>query len=211
MLDRAAWARYDRVEILRQVASLTDVIPDDVLLTRYARGDAPAAAELARRYGGRLISLATRMLSDRVEAEDVAQEAMLRLWRIAGDWEPGQAQVSTWLYRVASNLCTDRLRKRRHARVGLDGMEEPPDPSPSPAEALQEAARDAALQEALNALPVRQKQAVILRHIEGCTNPEIAEVMDISVEAVESLTARGKRALAQALAGRRAELGFDDE
>ena len=76
--------------------------------------------------------------------------------------------------------------------------------------AVLEAARAVALETALSALPERQRQAVILRHIEGLTNPEIAAVMDIGVEAVESLTARGKRALAALLAGRRAELGYED-
>ncbi|WP_425394226.1 RNA polymerase sigma factor [Aestuariivita boseongensis] len=197
--------------MLRQVAPLTQMMSDDALLARYAAGDAAAASELARRHGGRLIALAWRMLNDRAEAEDVAQEAMLRLWRIAPDWESGRAQVSTWLYRVVSNLCADRLRKRRYARVGLDGIADPADPAPSADQRMQDATRDRALQEALAELPDRQRQAVILRHLEGCTNPEIAAVMEISVEAVESLTARGKRALAQALAGRRAELGFDHE
>ncbi|MFY9211215.1 MAG: RNA polymerase sigma factor [Aestuariivita sp.] len=196
--------------MFRQVAPLTDLTPDEVLLARYADGEARAASELAERHGGRILSLAWRMLNDRAEAEDVAQEAMLRLWRIAPEWETGQAQVSTWLYRVASNLCTDRLRKRRHGQVGLDGIAEPADSAPSAADRMQQAAREAALTEALAQLPERQRQAVILRHIEGLTNPEIAGVMDIGIEAVESLTARGKRALAAALAGRRAELGFED-
>ncbi len=185
--------------------------PDEALLARYAQGDNAAAAELARRHGGRLIGFAARLLGDRTEAEDVAQEAMLRLWRVAPDWKSGQAQVSTWLYTVTRNLCTDRLRKRRHAKVGLDDVAEPPDPAPSAEDGLQSAARAAALQDALDALPERQKQAVILRHIEGLSNPEIGAVMDIGVEAVESLTARGKRALSRILAGRRAELGFDYE
>lgn len=196
--------------MFRQVAPLTDLTPDEVLLARYADGEARAASELAERHGGRILSLAWRMLNDRAESEDVAQEAMLRLWRIAPEWETGQAQVSTWLYRVASNLCTDRLRKRRHGQVGLDGIAEPADSAPSAADRMQQAAREAALTEALAQLPERQRQAVILRHIEGLTNPEIAGVMDIGIEAVESLTARGKRALAAALAGRRAELGFED-
>lgn len=195
--------------LVRQVAPLRDVIPDDVLLARYADGDTGAAGELAARHGPRLIGLAWRMLNDRAEAEDVAQETLLRLWRQAADWESGRAQLSTWLYRVASNLCTDRLRTRRRTDVGLEAVAEPVDPTPSALDRMQDAARDAALQEALGNLPERQRQAVVLRHIEGCTNPEIAAVMDISVEAVESLTARGKRALAASLAGKRAELGFD--
>ena len=117
--------------------------------------------------------------------------------------------LSTWLYRVTANLCTDRLRRRRS--VGLDAVDEPPDPTPGPAAAMQEASRTQALSDALAQLPERQAQAVTLRHLEGLSNPEIAAVMGISAEAVESLTARGKRALAAILAGRRAELGYDDD
>jgi RNA polymerase sigma-70 factor (ECF subfamily) len=71
--------------------------------------------------------------------------------------------------------------------------------------------RAAALDAALADLPERQRQAVVLRHLEGLSNPEIAAVMDVGVEAVESLTARGKRALTARLAGRRADLGYEDE
>ena len=76
---------------------------------------------------------------------------------------------------------------------------------------MQTAARNEALRAALMTLPDRQRDAVALRHIEGKTNPEIAEILEISVEAVESLTARGKRTLAKALAGRKEELGFTDD
>jgi len=134
---------------------------------------------------------------------------MLRLWKVAPDWRQGEAKVTTWLYRVVSNLCTDRLRKKRG--VALEAVPEPEDDRPSATDAMIEAERAAALQQALATLPERQRQAVVLRHIEGATNPEIARILEISVEAVESLTARGKRALAAALAGRRAELGYQDD
>jgi RNA polymerase sigma factor (sigma-70 family) len=148
---------------------------------------------------------------DRAEAEDVAQEAMLRLWRIAPEWRSGEAKVSTWLYRVVTNLCTDRLRgKKRRRAVGLEDAPDVADGGRSVESVLVENDRMAALNAALETLPDRQRQAVVLRHIEGLSNPEIAEVMDIGVEAVESLTARGKRALATAMAGRRAELGYEE-
>lgn len=187
--------------------------PDEALLIRYANGDRAAARALTVRLTPRVLSLAQRMLGDLAEAEDVAQEAMLRLWKIAPEWRTGEAQVSTWLYRVAMNLSTDRLRRRRS--TGLDeafgeGVE-PPDETPGVDDRLREAERASALQTALADLPERQRQAVVLRHLEGLSNPEIAAVMEIGVEAVESLTARGKRALAALLSGRRAELGLSDD
>ncbi len=181
-------------------------VPDETLLVLYANGDAAAARVLTLRLTPRLLSFAARMLGDRAEAEDVTQEAMLRLWRVAAEWRRGEAQVSTWLYRVASNLCTDRLRRRRG--VALDQIAEPEDDRPDADEGLMEADRARALEEALALLPERQRQAVVLRHLEGLSNPEIAAVMEVGVEAVESLLARGKRMLAARLATRREELGY---
>ncbi|SHE36629.1 RNA polymerase, sigma subunit, ECF family [Loktanella atrilutea] len=188
-----------------------DAMPDAALLVAYANGDPEAARLLAARVLPRVLGQATRMLQDRAEAEDVAQEAMLRLWRIAPDWRQGEAQVTTWLFRVVANLCTDRLRRRKRTGVGLDQIAEPVDQTPGAAAGLQTAARLRALSDALAELPERQAQAVALRHLEGLSNPEIAVIMDISPRAVESLTARGKRALAAILAGRRDALGYDDD
>jgi RNA polymerase sigma-70 factor (ECF subfamily) len=191
--------------------SATDT-PDEALLVLYANGDPAAARDLAARHLPRVLGYATRLLGgDRAEAEDVAQEAMLRLWRIAPDWRAGEAKVSTWLYRVVTNLCTDRLRHRTRRRaVGLEDAPDIADTAQSVEAAMVKRERMAALNAALGSLPERQRQAVVLRHIEGLSNPEIAQVMDIGVEAVESLTARGKRALAALMAGQRAELGFEE-
>ncbi|MBK1635869.1 RNA polymerase sigma factor [Rhodovulum adriaticum] len=182
---------------------------DEDLLAAYGQGDARAARILTLRLTPRVLSFAARLLGDAAEAEDVAQEAMLRLWRMAPDWRTGEAKVSTWLFRVASNLCTDRLRRRRSQ--GLDSVPEPEDDTPGAEARLLTEARARALQEALDGLPERQRQAVILRHLEGLANPEIAEIMEISTEAVESLTARGKRALKAGLTARRGELGLHDD
>lgn len=180
-----------------------------VLLQRYAAGDAVAARLLATALTPRLYGHALRVLGDAAEAEDVAQDAMLRLWRVAPEWRSGEAKVSTWMYRVVANLCTDRLRKRRS--TGLDEIEEPADPSAGVEQQMQDAARADALQQALDRLPDRQRQAVVLRHIDGLANPEIAVILETGIEAVESLTARGKRALTQALAGQRDALGYDND
>ncbi len=180
---------------------------DEALLVAFANGDEVAAKELTTRFLPRVLAQAIRMLSDAGEAEDVAQEAMMRLWKIAPDWRQGEAQVTTWLYRVVANLCTDRLRKRRGG-VGLDDIAEPPDPTPGVEAQMLHRSRLTALTDALAQLPERQAQAVSLRHLEGLGNPEIAQIMGISVRSVESLTARGKRALAELMAGRETELGF---
>ena len=186
-----------------------DDIADDALLLLYANGDGAAARILTVRLTPRVMAHAYRLLGDRAEAEDVAQEAMMRLWKIAAEWRQGEAKVTTWLYRVVANLCTDRFRKGRN--VALDSIPEPDDGQASVVQNMQDKVRADALQDALNGLPERQREAVVLRHIEGLANPEIALIMDIGVEAVESLTARGKRSLAAALAGRRDELGYSDE
>lgn len=186
-------------------------LASEALMVLYAHGDPDAARLLAQRLLPRSIGYAARLLADRTEAEDVAQEALLRLWRAAPDWRQGDAKVSTWVYRVVTNLCTDRLRTRqRRPTDALDGAGDPEDGARGVVATLIEADRMAALNAALASLPDRQREAVVLRHIEGLTNPEIAEVLQIGVEAVESLTARGKRALTLALAGHRQALGYEE-
>lgn len=184
-------------------------VPDEALLRAYAQGDIGAARVLTARVLPRVLAQAKRMLSDQAEAEDVSQDALMRLWKIAPDWRQDEAQITTWLYRVTANLCTDRLRKRRN--VPLDDLTEPADTTCSVPRQIQDKARFLALSNALAKMPERQAKAVSLRHLEGLSNPEIATVMDISLRSVESLTARGKLALANILLGRKAELGYDDE
>ena len=181
-------------------------ISDDALLVLYANGDTAAARALTFRMTPMAFSLAARLLNDKAEAEDVAQEAMLRLWKVAPDWRQGEAKVTTWFYRVVSNLCMDRLRKRRG--LGLDEIAEPQDETPGVVARMHETDRAQALSTALDALPERQRTAVVLRHIEGMSNPDIADVLSVSVEAVESLVSRGKRSLKAILLKRKDELGL---
>jgi RNA polymerase sigma-70 factor (ECF subfamily) len=181
---------------------------DDRLLAAYAAGDPDAPRVMADRFTAPAFRVALRMLGDRAEAEDVTQEAMIRLFRAAPGWQPGGARVTSWLYRVTANLCLDRLRRQR--AIPLDQAPDLPDGRASAEARLTDQARSDALQRALADLPERQRLAVVLRHLEGLANPEIAAILGVGVEAVESLTARGKRALAQALAGRKAALGYED-
>lgn len=181
------------------------------LLNAASAGDRAAAAMLSRDLGGRAFAQAYRMLGNRAEAEDVAQDALLKLWRFAHKWEDAGAKPSSWLYRVVANLCIDRMRRDRSVSLENEDTPEPEDPTPGAEARLVDAARQKALHAALATLPDRQRHAVVLRHIEGLANPEIADLLNISVEAVESLTARGKRALAAILAGCKSELGFEDD
>lgn len=183
--------------------------PDEALLALFANGERMAAKALTLRLTPRIYRQALRILGDQAEAEDVVQEAMLRLWKVAPDWRQDEAKVSTWLYQVVANLCTDRLRKRKPSDA-LDEVNEPEDGAGSVEEKIQDRSRATALNDALEELPERQRQAVIMRHLEEFTNPQIAEVMGVGVEAVESLVARGKRALSGILAKRKKELGYDD-
>ncbi|MGJ8610457.1 MAG: sigma-70 family RNA polymerase sigma factor [Octadecabacter sp.] len=188
----------------------TNVPSDADLLAAFVGGDRSAALELTQRLTPRVMGQAFRMLGNRAEAEDVAQDAMMRLWKIAPDWDADRAQVTTWLYRVVANLCTDILRKSGRG-VALDAIEEPADPANSAAQDLQNTARSQALHAALADMPERQAQAVALRHLEELGNPEIAAIMETNVRTVESLIARGKRALIAKLSGRKEELGYDDD
>ncbi len=186
------------------------VVSDETLLVLYANGDAEASRLLTTRLAPRIFGYALRLLADRAEAEDVTQETMLRLWQQAPKWRSGEAQVSTWAYRVVTNLCTDLRRARmRRPAVTLDDAPEVADGTKSALARIIEGDRMTALQTALSQLPDRQRQAVVLRHIEGMTNPQIGQIMEIRVEAVESLTARGKRTLAALLAGQQQEIGYD--
>jgi RNA polymerase sigma-70 factor (ECF subfamily) len=179
---------------------------DETLMRRYAGGDRAAARALTLRHAPRVLALARRMLGDAAEAEDVAQEAMLRLWRVAPDWRAGEAAPATWLHRVAGNLCIDRLRRRRPV---VAEAPETADPAPGAEAGLIAGDRARALEAALAGLPERQRLAVVLRHFEERPNPEIAAILDTTVEAVESLLTRARRTLAERLLPQAETLGFD--
>ena len=179
---------------------------DEELLAAYSRGSTAAAREIMDRHATGVLRLAAGMLGNRADAEDVTQEVMLRLWKIAPDWRAGRAKVSTWLWRVTVNLCMDRLRRAGRTRPAPDA--DPVDDGPAPAERLMEEERVKALYRGLAELPERQRTAVVLRHMEGMSNPDIAETLETSVEAVESLLTRGMRELRLRLGPRRDELGW---
>ena len=182
----------------KEAGLVASVDPDEDLVRRVGQGDPAAAQALVARKLPRVLALAQRMLGDPVEAEDVAQEAMLRAWRQAPKWTPGAAKFDTWLHRVALNLCYDRLRRRRE--IATDTPPEQVDTGPAPDAGLIGADLSRRVEAALAALPPRQREAIVLCHHQGLGNIEAAGLMAISVEALESLLSRGRRALKASLA-----------
>jgi RNA polymerase sigma-70 factor (ECF subfamily) len=172
--------------------------PDEELVRRVGQGDPAAIQAMVARKLPRMLALAHRMLNDAAEAEDVAQEAMLRAWKQAPRWVAGQARFDTWLHRVGLNLCYDRLRRRRE--VPTETPPEQIDAGPAPDRGLLAADVGVRVDAALARLPDRQREAIVLCHYQELTNIEAAGLMQVSVEALESLLSRGRRALRQALA-----------
>lgn len=177
---------------------------DDRLIRRVATGDTTAWPLLVERHLAAIVAHAWYFLHDSAEAEDVAQESFVRLMAKSRDWAPGGPKLRTWLYRVASNLCIDRQRARR--TVSLDAMEE------SGPRLVDDRMPDGDLdhrrlvRRALDRLPEKQRLAMILIYYQGFTNREAAELMESSVEAVESLLARARRTLRRELDSERPDL-----
>lgn len=169
---------------------------DEALMARVARGDERAFQVLARRHLPAMLGLARRILRNAAEAEDVAQEALLRVWTHAPRWQP-LALFRTWLTRVVVNLCLDR--KRRAPWVELEAAGDIVDPSPGATEKAEAGERERMVAGAIDKLPARQRSAIMLTYGEGMSNAEVAEILDTSVSAVETLLVRGKQNLRRAL------------
>jgi len=175
--------------------SLTeDKLDDHILMEATSEGKEEAFSLLVGRHLRSMTSVAQRMLGNAAEADEVAQEVFLRLWQQAPHWDPeGEASVKTWLSRVTTNLCLDMLRRRRH--VSLEDIDEPEDPAKGPLDALRKDSQRQLVQQCLLFLPDRQRAAIILSYFEDMRDQEIADVMGVSVGAVESLLVRGRKAL----------------
>lgn len=165
---------------------------DAILLARTSAGDEVAFRTLAGRHGGRVIAIARRLLGDAHEAEDVAQEALVRLWQRSGELHVPDGGLGAWLYRVAANLSLDRLRRRRDGDPSaLEQLTVPAGQQREMAET--ELARR--VNHALEEIPERQRLALVLFHYEGMSMKETAEVMETTPDAIESLLGRGRRQL----------------
>jgi RNA polymerase sigma-70 factor, ECF subfamily len=171
--------------------------PDEHLMTLVAQGNHTACRMLVEKHLARIVAFAARTTGDRAAAEDIAQEVFTRLWIHAARWRPGPARVTTWLHRVALNLCLDHSARRR--AESLDDVPEPLDSTHDAARVAQQRDLQRHVAGALATLPAAQRAAITLCHYQGFRNIEAAEVLDVSVEALESLLARGRRALRERL------------
>ncbi len=172
---------------------------DTELVSLVAKGSESAFKELLDRHQGAVYQLAHRFLSDPNEAEDIAQETFLRLYRAADRYKP-QASLRTYLFRIAKNLCIDFIRKKRP-----EPMEHLPETmdQDSPLDQLERAQTMQVILDAIDALPENQRMAILLRHNSGLRYLEIADVMELTVSAVESLLVRARKTLRQRLASAR--------
>jgi RNA polymerase sigma-70 factor, ECF subfamily len=163
------------------------------LLAASAAGDQAAFRKLVALHLSIAVSIARGMLGDGTEAEDIAQEAFLRLWRNAATLELGPYGLRPWLRRVVSNLAIDRIRAGRKTTVTDEVPEQPV--RPVQADGLETAELKVRVAAALQTLPDRQRAALVLFHFEELSQIEVGEALGISDEAVESLLSRARRSL----------------
>jgi RNA polymerase sigma-70 factor (ECF subfamily) len=171
---------------------------DEALMQRVAEGDHAAFAALVERHLDRAVALAQRITGNRSDAEELAQEAFLRVWVNAPRWRPEGALFRTWLTRVLVNLCIDR--RRRPAFSPLEAAGDPADERTDALDALAARQSAAHVQAAIGELPARQRAALVLCYFEGLSNIEAAAALETSIGALESLLVRARRTLGARLA-----------
>lgn len=182
---------------MQSSAALAGEETDDALMARVAARDAPAFELLAARHGALPQRIGYRMTGDAAEAQDIAQEALLRLWDHAPRWQPGGSGVAAWLTRVATNLALDRLRRRRFASD--EPVPERADEAPGAETEIEAAQQALRVRTALAALPDRQRAALVLTYYEDLANKHAAGTLDMNIKAFESLLLRARLALRAAL------------
>lgn len=170
------------------------MLTDEDIMAAIVAGDQRVYADAVRRHARPIAIYAYRMLGSESEAEDIAQETFLRLWTQAARWQPGKAALSTWLHRIAHNLCIDFLRKSKTA-LANELSDEFVDEQMTAEAMLDNDIDYNLLQVALGQLPERQRSALVLTHYQGLSNREVAGILEVTVDALESLLARARRSL----------------
>lgn len=173
---------------------------DDELMARVAMRDGEAFRALADRHGHGPFRIACRMLADPTEAEDIAQEALVRLWDHAAKWKPGGPGAGAWLSRVSVNLCLDRLRKRKFSSD--EEVPEREDEGPSADERIESDETREAVVDCISQLSDRQRAAIVLTYYEELPNKDAAEMLDMRLKAFESLLFRARSSLRGCVEGK---------
>ena len=162
------------------------------------QGNQAACQELVNTHLPQLSRFTTRLLGNMAEAEDAIQDTFLKVWTNAHQWQPGKARVTTWLHRIAHNACIDRMRKAR-VSIHTGITDELPAADTGLTEQLAFSQQARQVFDNLSLLPEQQRTAIVLCHYQGFSNKEAADILGVSVEAMESLLARGRRKLKQLL------------
>ncbi|MGI5838946.1 MAG: sigma-70 family RNA polymerase sigma factor [bacterium] len=191
---------------------------EDKLVSRLKAGNMEAYEEVVCLYEKKIFNLAYRMVGNYEDANDLTQEVFVRLYHSIHSFR-GDAQFSTWLYRIANNVCVDELRRRYRRKI--EYLDEPIDTkdgsvrreiadwTSNPENILETHEIQACVQEGINALTEEQRTAVILRDIQGFSYEEIAKILSCSLGTVKSRINRGRQSLKERLAGRRELFGFN--
>lgn len=176
---------------------------DELLLRRAQKGDAEAFDELMAAQESRMYAIALRMMGNREDAQDCAQEAMVRIYRAMGSFK-GQSSLATWIYRITMNTCLDELRRRKVRKVtSLDTLVEsgwsPTDKGETPEEYGLRSEKQTVLNDAIQSLPDDMRAAIVLRDIKGYTYDEIADILNANVGTIKSRISRGRERLREIL------------
>ena len=176
---------------------------DELLLRRACKGDVQAFEELMQSHESRIYAIALRMMGNREDAQDCAQEAMVRIYRAMGSFK-GQSALATWIYRITMNTCLDELRRRKARKVtSLDSLVDngwsPTDTGDTPEEHGLRVEKQNALNQAIQSLPDDMRAAIILRDVKGYSYDEIASILDANVGTIKSRISRGRDKLREIL------------
>lgn len=180
----------------------------DVRLAKLARkGDQRAFAEIVELYKDKIFHLAYRMLNNQHEAEDIVQETFLRVYKNLDRYDENQ-KFSTWIYRIGTNLCIDRLRKRKPSysldadmndQEGMDGYSMIPSDDRTPESEMLISETQRIIHQAIESLPAKYKTIMILRYIQDMSLQEISEVLTLPVTTIKTRVHRGREFLRKKL------------
>jgi len=166
---------------------------EEELILQLQGGSAMAYRQLLDNHLPSVNRYVVRMMGNSADTEDITQEVFLRLWLKSGDFNPSLAKLSTWLHKIAHNLCIDHFRKHTNEKT-----ESNPDELAGgiePIGVLVRAREHSNIQMAMQCLPERQRSAIVMCHYQGLSNKEAAIILEISVDALESLLSRGRQKL----------------